>query len=203
MTPTSRDGDSSRGLEESFTDLLRRAKAGEPAALAELHARYQRSVSGVVRRRLGRAMRRGCDSSDVVQSVFEDVLRELPRFEDRGEPAFRHWLHLKAENKVRDRWRRRVDAEGRPRESGMETPDAERPVAGPGPATEAGDADDRARLRSVLAELPDAQREILSLRDESGLSFAAIAERLGLAGADAARMRYARALLALRKRWTS
>lgn len=192
-----------RRVGADFSELLCKARGGDSAAIAEIHARYERAVRGVVRRRLGPALRRRCDSGDVAQSVFEDVLRDLPRFEDRGEEAFRHWLYMKAENKVRDQWRRRFDAAGRPREQAMDARDGERPAAGPGPATQAGEADDAARLRGLVAALPPSQREILALRDESGLAFAAIAKRMGLPGADAARMRYARALLALRRDWTT
>ena len=188
-------------MEESFSDLIRRAKAGEEGARAALHARYEHLVLAAVRRRLAPALRRRLDSMDVAQSVFEDVLRELPRFEDRGEAAFRHWLYLKAENKIRDAWRRRFGADGRLRDDAMGPTDPERAAPGPGPATEAGEFDDAARLRDAVAALPSAQREIIALRGESGLAFAAIAERLGLPGADAARMRYARALLALRRNW--
>jgi RNA polymerase sigma-70 factor (ECF subfamily) len=158
-------------------------------------------VLGAVRRRLPPALRRRADSMDVAQSVFEDVLRDLPRFEERGEEAFRHWLYLKTENKIRDAWRRKLGPDGRPREDAMGSNDAEPAARGPGPATEAGEIDEAVRLRRAVAELQPAQREIVTLRDEAGLGFAAIAERLGLPGADAARMRYARALVALRKNW--
>lgn len=186
-----------RQVEESFPDLIRRAKAGEEGARAALHARYEHLVLAAVRRRLAPALRRRLDSMDVAQSVFEDVFRELPRFEERGEAAFRHWLYLKTENKIRDAWRRRLGADGHPRENSMGSGDGAHPAPGPGPATEAGEIDEAVRLRDAVAALPAAQREIIALRDQSGLAFAAIAKRLGLPGADAARMRYARALLAV------
>jgi len=187
-----------------FTALLRKAQQGDAEALRELHARYESRVLAVVHRRLAPALRSRCDTADVAQSVFEDVLRDLPKFEDRGEEAFRHWLYLKAENKIRDAWRRRCRPDGGPREAPLETSDGDR-VAGRrrGPATQAGDADDVARLRAVVATLSSGQREILSLRDDEGLAFGQIAERLGLAGADAARMRYARVLVTIRERWSA
>ena len=184
-----------------FSELLRRARDRDPAAITELHARYQRRIRGAVRRRLGPALRRACDADDVVQSVFADVLVRLPEFEDRGEDAFRHWLYTLAEHKVATKLRRELRPEGGRRQETFG--DDLRPLAGgPGPATQAGDADDHARLRTVLGALDPAQREILALRDESGLAFDVIAQRLGLASPDAARMRYARALLALRSAWT-
>jgi len=187
-----------------FADVLREAKRGDADALRELHARYESCVLKVVRRRLGPGLRSRYDTVDVAQSVFEDVLRDLPAFEDRGEEAFRHWLYMKAENKVRDAWRRRLHPEGGAREGELVTADGEITTErGPGPATQAELGDDCGRLRAVLASLPAEQQTILTLRDQDGLAFAEIAQRLGLPSADAARMRYARALVALRKAWDS
>jgi RNA polymerase sigma-70 factor (ECF subfamily) len=188
-------------LNGDFSDLLRRAQGGDSAAFAEIHARYERLVHGVVRRRLGPALRRKFDSVDVVQSVFEDVLRDLPRFEDRGEEKFRHWLFMKAENKVRDAHRRALDADGAPRETRLATNDDLAPEGVAGPATQAGQADDEARLAAILSTMSAEQREVLNLHDREGLRFAEIAERLSLPSEDAARMRYGRALIELRRRW--
>jgi RNA polymerase sigma-70 factor (ECF subfamily) len=184
-----------------FSELLRRAKLGDPEARREFHARYEKIVRAVVRRRLGPVLRRRCDSVDVVQSVFEDVFRDLSRFEDRGEEAFRHWLNTKAENKVNDAWRKRLGPDGRLREEALDTRDEARAGGRPGPATEAGDHDDAAKLGKALAKLTPQQREILALRHDHALAFAEIARRLGLSSEDAARMSYGRALKALRKRW--
>jgi len=186
---------------DDFSELLRRANAGDADARSELHARYEQLVLAVVRRRLGPVLRRRCDSIDVVQSVFEDVFRDLPRFDDRGEKAFRHWVFLKAENKIKDLWRRRLGPDGRPREDTLDTRDETRAAGRPGPATEAGERDDAAKLREALSKLTPEQREILALRLEQGLAYAEIARRLGLPSEDAARMSYGRALRELRRRW--
>jgi len=193
--------DEDEPVEPDFSELLRRAKLGDADALRELHSRYEQLVLAVVRRRLGLSLRRRCDSIDVVQSVFEDVFRDLPRFDDRGEEAFRHWICLKAENKVNDLWRRRLGPDGRPREDTLDTRDEARATRRPGPATEAGDRDEAAKLREALSKSTPEEREILDLRNNQGLPFAEIARRLGLPSEDAARMRYARALIELRRGW--
>jgi RNA polymerase sigma-70 factor, ECF subfamily len=182
-----------------FSDLLRRAKAGDADALTEIHRSYGRLLTGAVRRRLGPALRRRYDADDIVQSVFADVIDALPSFEDRGEQAFRHWLYRRAERKVASKVRRARDGAGERRERTLGD-DAAPAADGPGPATQAGDADESAHLRAALGELPPAQREVLLLRQEAGLRFEAIAERIGAGSVDAARMRYARALIALRAR---
>jgi RNA polymerase sigma-70 factor (ECF subfamily) len=198
------DQPDSSSAKRGFADVLRDAKRGDADALRELHSRYENRVLARVRRLLGRGLRSRYDTVDLAQSVFEDMLRELPAFEDRGEEAFKHWLYTMAENKVRDAWRRRLHPEGGAREGQLVTADGEVTTGrGPGPATQAGDEDERSRLRKVLTSLPVEQQTILTLRDQDGLGYAEIAQRLGLSSADAARMRYARALVALRKAWDS
>ena len=56
---------------------------------------------------------------------------------------------------------------------------------------------------NVLAALQrgNSVEAIKLLRESTGLPFDAIAARIGAASADAARMRYARALIALRAGW--
>lgn len=189
-------------MEEDFTELLRRAKLGEADALREFHSRYEQLVLARVRKLLAPTLRRRSDTADIAQSVFEDVLRDLPAFEDRGEEAFTHWVYIKVENKVHDAWRKQLHPEGGQREGELVTADGDRAAArSPGPATQAGDEDDRARMRKVLASLPATQQTILTLRQQDELGFAEIAQRLGLTSEDAARMRYVRALVALRKAW--
>jgi len=183
-----------------FSDLLRRAKAGDADALTQLHGRYEGLLRGVVLRRLGPALRRRYDADDIVQSVFAEVLAALPSFEDRGEDAFRHWVSLVAERKLASKVRSCRDGAGAQRERTLGD-DAPFAAGGRGPATEAGAADDDEHLHAALLALEPAQREVLLLRESTGLPFDAIAARIGAASADAARMRYARALIALRAGW--
>jgi RNA polymerase sigma factor (sigma-70 family) len=55
-----------------------------------------------------------------------------------------------------------------------------------------------AAVRAALDRLPADQREVLLARDAEGLSYAAIAARLGIRE-DAARSLYATAMIALRR----
>ena len=126
-----------------------------------------------------------------------DLLAELHRFEDRGEPAFRRWLFRKVDGLVGSAWRRLLDPRGRRRE---ETWGPEHDVVFSAPS-EADDAEARARLREILDGLDEETRAILVLRAQQGLAFREVAARMRLPGADAARMRYARALVVVRERW--
>jgi hypothetical protein len=67
-------------------------------------------------------------------------------------------------------------------------------------ATSSDTEEDGRKLRDLVAELDETTRGVVRLRNERK-SFAAIATELGLASPDAARKRYARALIELRSRW--
>lgn len=185
-----------------FSTLLARARAGDVAARDELYRRYSADVSARVRARAPQVLRRRYDADDVAQSVFVEVLRDLDGFEDRGEAAFRAWLALKVEGKLRGKLARVLRPRGGRREVTAPSEVLASPAdRGPGPATASGMRDDAARLRSILDALPADQRDVVRLRTEDRLEFAEIASRLGLASADAARMRFARALERLRDAW--
>lgn len=181
----------------TFDDLLSAARHGDRASAGVLWQRHVSFVCGAIRRRLSPALRRRYDSDDIAQSVFADVLRGLPRFENRGEIAFRHWLLLKAENKVRDK--ARAFRHGRsvaPERGGSVAPD----IAGPSrsPSEFAAERSQDDRLAEAMRALGDESRLLVHLRAEDGMSFAEIAEVTALASDDAARKRYARALIRLR-----
>src|SRR5438105_4045984 len=77
---------------DEFSDLLGRARDGDREAVAALYAAYRETVLRAARSGLGPSLHQQYDTVDIGQSVFGDMLRELPEFEDRGEPAFRRWL---------------------------------------------------------------------------------------------------------------
>ena len=186
----------------SFSELLSATKHGDADALAEMHRRYAPRLFARIRQRLTPMLRRRYDTLDLAQSVFVEVLRDLPRFEDQGEAAFRHWMYIKAENKVRKKLRKHLDRTGRRREQTLDSTGQPRNGV-TGPATGAERSDNQRRLQEMLGTLDETERRLLVLRGQRNLSYAAIAKQLGLPGANAARMRYSRALVSLRERWTS
>ena len=56
--------------ESSFADLMRRVRAGDEPAAAELVRRYESAVRRSVRLRLNQRLRRAVDSLDVGQAVL-------------------------------------------------------------------------------------------------------------------------------------
>ena len=137
--------------------LVRDARAGEPAAWAELHHRYARMVHGIL---LAHAPVR--EVEDLVQDVFVKALQGLERL--RSDGAFGPWLARIARNRATDALRRKH------RTMGVLPDDI---VARDVPQIEAREA-----LRA-LRTLPEAFRETLILRLVEGMSGPEIAARTG------------------------
>ena len=130
------------------------------------------------------------DAEDITAQVFMNAYQAYPRFEPRhSTPAA--WLFRIARNATLDHFR----AQGR-RERLRRTIEHQ-PVAEADPA---GQAEERIQYRALLArvaELPERQREAISLR-HSGLTFDEVGRLLGCSE-DAAKMLYHRALKAIRE----
>jgi RNA polymerase sigma-70 factor, ECF subfamily len=186
------------GLDE----LVRRCRKGDREAADLLYRRYAGLVRHIVRSHMSDTLRQLYDSTDLQQSLFATVLEDLPEFDYRGEPAFEAWLRKATRNKVQYRWRGFVGPDGRPREARLpDDPESGPATAEPGPADRAERADDVQRLHGLLEELPATTRELVFLVTTERVTFAEAASRLRLPGADAARMRYARALRDIGKAW--
>jgi RNA polymerase sigma factor (sigma-70 family) len=188
---------------DDFSELLRRAREGDRDAVHKIYDAYRSSVADAARSGLGPALHQQFDTLDISQSVFGDMLRELPAFEDRGEPAFRRWLLTKVHNKLCTKSRRQVRRGLGRREARLTTEAAhlvEGGVAAPDDA--AADKDEESRLGQILGTLDPDDRAVIGLFVDEGLPWAEVARRLGLPSPDAARMRYVRAVATLRQRWT-
>lgn len=155
-------------------------------AFEDLYRDYLGRIYAYVRAQVGSA----ADAEDVTSQVFMNAYQAYARFETRNStPAA--WLfriarnatldHFRASNR-RDRLRRTIERQ----------PQAEEDPA--------GQAEERIQYRALLAqvaELPERQRDAISLR-HSGLSFDEVGSLLGCSE-DAAKMLYHRALKALRE----
>ena len=165
--------------------LLRASSAGDRTALEELLVRHYALVRAFVRLRLDPATRQRESVSDLVQSICREVLGRADRFDYRGEAAFRAWLCEAALHKIRDR-RDYHRAQRR---------DPAREMAA---ATDAGWSDlaavyrttidpvgrllrieEMEQLERAFDDLPDDQREALTLRSLCGAGYAEIAARTG------------------------
>jgi RNA polymerase sigma-70 factor (ECF subfamily) len=78
----------------SEAEGLRRAAAGDAAALAELFGRYRKRLRQMVRLRLDRRLQGRVDPSDVLQDAYLDVAEQLPHYLRQPEMPFFLWLRL-------------------------------------------------------------------------------------------------------------
>lgn len=183
-----------------FETLLGRAAGGDAVALTEVHRRYAGEVDARIRRRLSPLLRRYYDTGDLSDSVFGEVMRDLPHFENRGEEAFLHWILVKAESKVRQKYRKVLGPRGIRRQPLLESEAAARlRDEAPGPHAAAENVDELRRMDERIAELDDIDAQVLRLHGAEQLPFDVVARRTGLVSADAARKRFARALVRIRQ----
>ena len=142
--------------------LVERARRGEREAFRALVLRYQNSLLGFCRSRIGERMA----AEDVAQEVFIAAYSGLAGL--REPERFAAWLFGIARMKLLVHVRRRA------RSPVLEPLDPDRlPERGAPPAE--GD-----ELGALLADLPDEHRIVFLLRFRDDLSYRQIGQRLGL-----------------------
>ena len=167
-------------------ELLRRAHAGDPAAVEELCRREWRPVYATVYR----AVRDRAEAEDLTQEVFVRALRALDRYRESAVP-FQGFLAVIARNLVTDRRRQR-----RPILVPLE--DVASPAdPRPGPEDAAIGGLERARLAASIGTLRPDYQTVLRLRLVDGRSSDEVAALMGRSPG-AIRVLQHRALAALR-----
>ena len=153
-------------LVTSDGELIQRAATGDRSAFEDLYRRYARPVFGLALRRLGDRGR----AEDAVQETFASIWRSAGSYHpDRGPGA--PWLYAVARNAIVDRARARTDVPAEiPEEAARE----------PGPLDRAEQSWVAWRVHRALEELPEREREVISLAYWSGLSQSEVAEFLGI-----------------------
>jgi RNA polymerase sigma-70 factor (ECF subfamily) len=190
-------------------DLLRRAAAGDQAALASLWERHRARLRQMVRLRLDRRLQGRVDPSDVLQDAYLDLAARLPDYaRERPMPTYL-WLRLVTGQRLAQVHRQHLGAAMR--DAGREVslyrgalPQASSASLAAqllGRFTTASQAAIRAerqlQLQEILNGLDPMDREILALRHFEQLTNGEAAQVLGLSKT-AANNRYIRALGRLR-----
>jgi len=165
------------GLDRLLSDerLTRRAIGGDERAFAAIFRRYHQSLYRFSLAIVGNPE----DAQDALQNTMTKVLRALPG--EEREIELKPWLYRIAHNESIDLLRRRRETRQL---------DVEQIAPGYGLAE---DAETRERLRRLLAdlrELPERQREVLVMRELSGLGFEEIGRALDTSGAVARQTLY-------------
>jgi len=138
--------------------LVVRCQAGDEDAFTELVGRYNARLLYFLRKLIAQR------ADDVLQDVWLDVFRQLPRLADPQ--AFRAWVYRIARDRAFGLLRKSHQAEQPLGET--EVPDQSSDENG-------FDAEEAARIHAALDLLPPEQREVLVLRFIEAMSYEAIA----------------------------
>jgi RNA polymerase sigma-70 factor (ECF subfamily) len=152
--------------------LVEAARHGDRAAFATL----VRDAAPMLERLALRVLRHRQDAEDAAQEAVLDAWRRLPQF--RGEARFRTWVVRILVARAVDVARRRRRADEIPLTAAC---------AAHGPSEHASAHDLEERIRAAIDELPPAQRAVLLLRTDHGMSYDEIAYVMGT-GRDAVRV---------------
>jgi RNA polymerase sigma-70 factor (ECF subfamily) len=151
--------------------LLIALREGELAAFDELYRRWSRRLYGYVLRHVGDAV----IADDLFQEVFLTVLRDRSYEPARG--RFAAWLFALARNRCLDH--RRADERVAQRSADMPEEPAARDCPADPEETLARDQQGRT-VRAAIAGLPEAQRQLLILKQVGGLTYREIGEMHGI-----------------------
>jgi RNA polymerase sigma factor (sigma-70 family) len=156
-----------RPLEER--ELVRRARRGDERAFAELVRMHQEIAFRIA------YLIAGNEAEDAVQDGVLKAWRALGRF--RPGAPFRPWLLRIVANEARNRRRSAGRRAHLALRAATEEPSGD---AAPSPEATLLSAETRETLLAAVNELPDEQREILSLRYFLELTEQEVAETLGI-----------------------
>jgi RNA polymerase sigma-70 factor (ECF subfamily) len=178
-------------LGDTTERLVGRASAGDQQAVELLLGRYLPRLRRFAHGRLPTFARDLVDTDDLVQVTLSRVVRRVQGFDDRGRGAFHAYLRQSLLNELRNQIRR---ARRHPAPGEL---DGQERDLGPSPLDDAVGRQGLERYETALLRLDPDDREAIIGRIELGLSHAELAEALGKASPDAARMAVARALVRL------
>jgi len=189
-------------MESESDELVRRAAGGDRRAQRTLYSQHRQRLKRLICVRLDRRLASRVDPSDIVQETLAEAARLLPDYARQRPLPLYPWLRQLALGKIREAYRRHVQAAARSvqREATVPLPDqsamelAHRLACSrSGPSRHLLRGEQRKLVRQVLEQMGDAAREILVLRFLEQMSVAEAAEVLGLTEAGV-RSRQRRAL---------
>jgi RNA polymerase sigma-70 factor, ECF subfamily len=188
--------------------LLRRARAGDNAALGELLERYGAYLALLARLQIDRRFRGKADPADLVQETFLEAHRAFPRFRGQTEAEMAGWLRAILAANLADLARRFLRAKRRDvrleRELAGDLDRSSRALgqglAAPTstPSQQAARREQGVLLAEALERLPADYREVLVLHYLEGLGHPDVARRMGRT-IDSVKNLWARALGKLRR----
>lgn len=203
------DGSPRPERDEDALALARRAQDGDEQALNSLFERYQEPLRRIVRIRMGGHLRRqgGFESMDMVQRTFAKAHAKLSSVELRDPRSILNWLARIAERQIHDAndyisaekrdWRRTAPLQGSSSGTAESTPGFQPEATDTLPEQRALRNELQATIDEAMLELKDEHREVILLRDYSGLEWLDIAEQLEKDNVHAAQELHRRARIRL------
>jgi RNA polymerase sigma-70 factor (ECF subfamily) len=185
--------------------LLQQIRAGDRQAVEQLFARHRPYLHRFVELRLDPRLRPRVDASDVVQEACLDALARLDAYLERPPMPLRLWLRQIALDRTLKARRHHLGTARRTLD--REVPLPEQPslllagrllAGGPTPSEHLDRRELARRLRQAVAQLPEADREVILMRHFEGLSNQEVGCVLGIDPATASK-RHGRALLRLHR----
>jgi len=177
--------------------LVERARSGDSGAREQLARRCIEALNRFAAGRVPRGVRGRIDTDDLVQHAVMRAFERLDSFERRGHGSFLANLRTIVLNQIRDE-ARRLSTRLPHEELGEQLQHS-----GPSPLEAAIGHEFVEAYEAALARLSAPHREAIVLRLEMGYGYDEIAEALGNASPNAARMMVVRALLRLRREMES
>lgn len=185
----------------------------QPPAWTEAFERFRPRLLALATQRLNPLLTRRCSPEDILQDAFAAALKRAEYFETHPEVPVYFKLRTVLLQTLADTERRHLKSGKRDayRERDPEAFAPEDSLSAPAdvmdrfaasvtsPVSRAARDDRNALLRRAVAGLPDADRDILTLRHFDGCGNAECAEILGITAKNAS-IRYVRALQRLRER---
>src|ERR1043165_6178359 len=174
--------------DEPTIELVLSARNGNRTALEALLERCIPQLRRWTHGRLPAHARGTLDTGDLVQEAAMHVLARLDKFEPRHVGAMQAYLRMSVVNRIRDEIRR---VGRRPQTVEMTT----EPISdATSPIEAAIRVQAYERYRSALEKLRPRDREVIVARIELQWTIPEIAQRFGMASADAARVAVSRSL---------
>jgi RNA polymerase sigma-70 factor, ECF subfamily len=190
---------------DESADLLRRAGAGDRAALGALLEGHRKRLRRMVRLRLDPRLQGRVDPSDVLQEAFLQAAQRLAQYLREPKMPFFLWLRFLTGQKLLELRRRHLGVEARDASREVSLFQGAMPEASSAclaarlmgkvtaPLQAAIRAEMKVRLQEALNRMDPTDREVLALRHFEQLSNIETAEVLGIT-ASGASSRYLRAL---------
>lgn len=191
-------------LDDADRELLARLAAAEPDAANELYSRYRIYLKRIAEARFDDRLRPRVDESDLVQEALTEAARSMPAYLTQRPMPFRLWLRQLLLDALLAAQRRHLGADCRAVGREVDLSDrscfrAAQQLVDPNmtPGRQAQQRESADRVRSALARLDAADREVIVLRTFEQLSTREAADLIGITP-EAVSKRLVRALAKLR-----